>query len=136
MVASDPATSRQLRLRLASGTSWVSHLLQDMVEVTLGRPEVAKLLARAREDYVRRRQTLEDAAEQGRAVRRAGRRPQSGFRGRRRPGRRLALAHRGWLVRHGDAFGVQDPVRGLRVTISDINVAQSRELARDIRDSL
>ena len=48
----------------------------------------------------------------------------------------LALAHRGWLVRHGDAFGVQDPVRGLRVTISDINAAQSRELARDIRDSL
>ncbi|MBV2159578.1 transcriptional regulator PtsJ [Achromobacter denitrificans] len=138
MVASDPATSRQLRLRLASGTSWVSHLLQDMVEVTLGRPEVAKLMARAREDYVRRRQTLEDAlreqgvpcAEQGDGLNLWI--PVEGD----DQAVALALAHRGWLVRHGDAFGVQDPVRGLRVTISDINVAQSRELARDIRDSL
>ncbi|WP_154587132.1 aminotransferase class I/II-fold pyridoxal phosphate-dependent enzyme, partial [Bordetella pertussis] len=30
-VASDPDTSRRLRLRLASGTTWVSHLLQDVV---------------------------------------------------------------------------------------------------------
>lgn len=35
LVASDEATSRQLRLRLASGTNWVSHLLQDMAESTL-----------------------------------------------------------------------------------------------------
>ena len=41
LVASDAATSRQLRLRLASGTSWVSHVLQDMVEAALGQTEVA-----------------------------------------------------------------------------------------------
>ncbi|SSW64549.1 transcriptional regulator PtsJ [Achromobacter agilis] len=138
MVASDPATSRQLRLRLASGTSWVSHLLQDMVEVTLGRPEVARQMARAREDYARRRRMLEDAlrehgipcAAQGdglnlwipldtddQAV-------------------ALALAHRGWLVRHGEAFGVQEPVRGLRITVSGLEPGQCQALARDIRDSL
>lgn len=138
MVASDAATSRQLRLRLASGTSWVSHLLQDMVEVSLGRPEVARQMARAREDYARRRQVLEDALRaqgvpcagqgdglnlwvpldtDGQAV-------------------ALALAHRGWLVRHGDAFGVQEPVGGLRITLSSIEPAQCRDLARDIRQSL
>ena len=42
LVASDAATSRQLRLRLASGTSWVSHVLQDMVEAALGQTEVAQ----------------------------------------------------------------------------------------------
>jgi len=138
MVASDPATSRLLRQRLASGTSWVSHVLQDMVEVAFGRAEVARQIAQAREDYVRRRQGLEDAlraqgvpcAAQGdglnlwipldtddRAV-------------------ALALAHRGWLVRHGVAFGVQEPVRGLRITISTIEPEQCRDLARDIRTSL
>ncbi|HEY9272751.1 transcriptional regulator PtsJ [Achromobacter sp.] len=138
MVASDPATSRQLRLRLASGTSWVSHLLQDMVEVTLGRPEVAKQMTQARKDYAQRRKALENALlEQGvpcvadgdglnlwvpldtddQAV-------------------ALALAHRGWLVRHGDAFGVQEPVRGLRITLSAIEPGQCRKLARDIRESM
>ncbi|MCY1380895.1 Vitamin B6 salvage pathway transcriptional repressor PtsJ [compost metagenome] len=109
-----------------------------MVEVTLGRPEVARQMARAREDYARRRRMLEDAlrehgipcAAQGdglnlwipldtddQAV-------------------ALALAHRGWLVRHGEAFGVQDPVRGLRITVSGLEPGQCQALARDIRDSL
>ncbi|WLW62545.1 transcriptional regulator PtsJ [Achromobacter aegrifaciens] len=138
MVASDAATSRQLRLRLASGTSWVSHLLQDMVEVTLGRPEVAKQMAQARKDYAQRRKALESALlEQGVPCAADG------------DGLNLwvpldtddqavalALAHRGWLVRHGDAFGVQDPVRGLRITISAIEPGQCRKLARDIRESM
>ncbi len=127
MVASDAATSRQLRLRLASGTSWVSHLLQDMVEVTLGRPEVAKQMTQARKDYAQRRKALESALlEQGVPCAADG------------DGLNLwvpldtddqavalALAHRGWLVRHGDAFGVQDPVRGLRITISRSNPASA-----------
>lgn len=138
MVASDPATSRQLRLRLASGTSWVSHLLQDMVEVTLGRPEVARQMAQARKDYAQRRKALENALqEQGVPCAAEG------------DGLNLwvpldtddqavalALAHRGWLVRHGDAFGVQEPVRGLRITISAIEPGQCRKLARDIRESM
>lgn len=138
MVASDTATSRQLRLRLASGTSWVSHLLQDMVEVTLGRPEVAKQMAQARKDYAQRRKALEGAlSEQGVPYAADG------------DGLNLwvpldtddqavalALAHRGWLVRHGDAFGVQEPVRGLRITVSAIEPGQCRKLARDIRESM
>ncbi|MBD9430524.1 transcriptional regulator PtsJ [Achromobacter sp. ACM03] len=138
MVASDAATSRQLRLRLASGTSWVSHLLQDMVEVTLGRPEVAKQMAQARKDYAQRRKALEGAlSEQGVPYAADG------------DGLNLwvpldtddqavalALAHRGWLVRHGDAFGVQEPVRGLRITVSAIEPGQCRKLARDIRESM
>lgn len=138
MVASDAATSRQLRLRLASGTSWVSHLLQDMVEATLGRPEVVKQMAQARKDYAQRRKALESALlEQGVPCAADG------------DGLNLwvpldtddqavalALAHRGWLVRHGDAFGVQEPVRGLRITISAIEPGQCRKLARDIRESM
>jgi len=134
MVASDPATSRQLRLRLASGTSWVSHLLQDVVEVTLGRPEVARQIAQARDDYATRRAWLADALQaQGVPC------PPQG------DGLNLwvpldiddqaaaqALARRGWRVRSGSAFAVQGPARGLRITISEIAPEQCRRIARDI----
>ena len=138
MVASDAATSRQLRLRLAAGTSWVSHLLQDMVEVTLGRPEVARQMAQARKDYLQRRQALESALlEQGVPCAAGGDGlnlwvPLNGD----DQAVALALAHRGWLVRHGEAFGVQEPARGLRITLSAIEPGQCRKLARDIRESL
>lgn len=35
IIASDPATSARLRLRLNSGSQWVSHLLQDLVHACL-----------------------------------------------------------------------------------------------------
>lgn len=137
-VASDSATSRQLRLRLAAGTNWVSHLLQDIVEVQLTQPETVTLLTQARADYANRRNMLEDALRaQGIDV----------------PAQSdglnlwvplqtddqaisLALARQGWLVRHGDAFSVQEAVPGLRITISRIEPAQCARLAQDLRHSL
>lgn len=138
LVASDEATSRQLRLRLASGTNWVSHLLQDMAETTLGSPEAARLMRRAGKDYALRRKRLEDALDgQGIACLAGG------------DGLNLwvplatddqavarALARRGWLVRHGQAFGVRDAVPGLRITLSEIEPAQCRRLASDLRHCL
>ena len=136
LVASDAATSRQLRLRLASGTSWVSHVLQDMVEAALGQTEVAQLMARAREDYVPPRR-LEDARAQGlpHAARGDGLNlwiplPADD------QAVALAMARRGWLLRHGEAFCVQEPVPGLRVTLSDIEPEQCAQLARDLRQSI
>jgi len=137
-VASDSATSRQLRLRLAAGTNWVSHLLQDIVEVQLTQPETVTLLTQARADYTNRRNMLVDALRaQGIDV----------------PAQSdglnlwvplqtddqaisLALARQGWLVRHGDAFSVQEAVPGLRITISRIEPAQCARLAQDLRHSL
>lgn len=137
-VACDEATARQLRLRLASGTGWVSHLLQDLVEAAIMSPETIELLGQARDDYARRRQALESALhDQG-----------VGFMGQ-ADGLNLwvplqaddqavvlALARRGWLIRHGETFSVQEPVRGLRITIADIEPAQCQKLAQDIRDCL
>lgn len=137
-IASDPATSKQLRLRLACGTSWVSHLLQDIVEVAVAQPQTVELINKARNDYSRRRKMLEHALARQRvefvaqgdglnlwvplqtddqAI-------------------ALALARQGWLVRHGETFSVQEPVRGLRITISDIEPAQCDRLAQDIKRSL
>ncbi len=137
-VASDPATSRQLRQRLAVGTAWVSHLLQDMVELTLASAVGARLIGQAREDYTRRRRDLEAAlreqeidcvadgdglnlwiplAVDDRDV-------------------ALALARQGWLVRHGEGFSVDQEVKGVRITISTIEPEQCRRLALAIRRSL
>ena len=132
LVASDAATSRQLRLRLASGTSWVSHVLQDMVEAALGQTEVAQLMARARGTTCAAAPLLEDAlraqglphAAQGDGLNLWIPLPADD------QAVALAMARRGWLLRHGEAFCVQDPVPGLRVTLSDIEPEQCAQLAR------
>ena len=137
-VASDAATSRQLRRRLAAGTAWVSHLLQDMVELTLTSADGARLIAQARDDYTRRRRALEAALREqdipyvadgdglnlwipltvdDRGV-------------------ALSLARQGWLVRHGEGFSVDEEVRGVRVTISTMEAEQARRLALGVRRSL
>ena len=137
-VTCDGATARQLRLRLASGTGWVSHLLQDLVEAAVMTPETIELLGRARDDYARRRQALKSALrDQG-----IGCMEQADGLNLWVPLQTddqtvaLALARRGWLIRHGETFSVQEPVRGLRITIADIEPAQCQKLAEDIRDCL
>ncbi|MFU1926320.1 transcriptional regulator PtsJ [Bordetella hinzii] len=136
-VASDPATSRLLRLRLAPGTHWVSHLLQDLVEATLARPQTQHLLARARKDYARRRHHLRHAL-QAQGVDGAWLGDGLNVWLPMEDDRALAeaLARRGWAVREGQAFGVQAPVSGLRLTISTLDAAQCRRLARDVRAGL
>ncbi|MCQ6468452.1 transcriptional regulator PtsJ, partial [Vibrio parahaemolyticus] len=61
VVASDGQTAQRLRLRLAPGTNWVSHLLQDAVSACLSSPDVLAQVALARADYARRRGILADA---------------------------------------------------------------------------
>ena len=41
----------------------------------------------------------------------------------------LALARHGWLVRGGEAFGVQAPAQGLRITVSTIDEAGAQAFA-------
>ncbi len=136
-VAADAQTSNRLRLRLAGGTSWVSHVLQDIAEAYLLDPRRNRL-ADARADYARRRELLADAlhaegidvadgtdglnlwlplATDSQAV--AG-----------------ELARLGWLVRAGDAFGITDAARGLRITISTLLPDQASRLATDLRATL
>ncbi|MDY0976188.1 transcriptional regulator PtsJ [Massilia sp. CFBP9012] len=137
-VASDPATSRQLRQRLAVGTAWVSHLLQDMVELTLASPDGARLIGQARQDYTRRRRDLEAALREqeiGYVADGDGLNLWIPLAVDDR-GVALALARQGWLVRHGEGFSVDQEVKGVRITISTIEPEQCRRLALAIRRSL
>jgi len=137
-VASDASTANQLGLRLASGTSWVSHLLQDIVEAGVTRPENRRLMADAAEDYVRRRRMLETALS-GQGVGFVAQGDGLNFWIPLRVDDQavaLALAQRGWLVRHGGSLSVREAVRGLRITLSTLDPAQCDRLARDIGDTL
>lgn len=137
-VASDAQTSQRLRLRLASGTSWVSHLLQDIVGVLLASRDVAAHLALARDGYARRRGSLLAAlAELGIAATV----PADGLNlwlplSRQGQAAAFALARHGWLVRPGDAFGVHEPAQGLRITTASLGEGQAERLALDVKRAL
>jgi DNA-binding transcriptional MocR family regulator len=130
-VASDEQTAQRLRLRLAPGTNWVSHLLQDAVGACLSSPDVAMQIDQAREDYARRREHLTAAlSAQGIAVTS----PADGLNlwlplPESSQSIVLALARRGWLVRGGEAFSVQTQAHGLRITVSIIDEASVQEFA-------
>lgn len=48
----------------------------------------------------------------------------------------FALAKSGWLVREGDAFGVNTPAQGLRITLSTLNDNDINRLAGHLHQAL
>jgi len=130
-VASDEQAAQRLRLRLAPGMNWVSHLLQDAVAACLSSPDVAMQLAQAREDYARRRELLATAlGARGIAVTS----PADGLNlwlplPESSQSVVLALAQRGWLVRGGEALAVQASAHGLRITVSTIDESSAQAFA-------
>jgi DNA-binding transcriptional MocR family regulator len=134
----DAETAARLRLRMAPGTGWVSHLLQDAAAAALGSARVMARVAKAGRDYAQRGQALQQAlAEQGIATPAvmdglnlwlplpADSQPLV-----------LALAQRGWQLRGGEVFAVQPGVHGLRITTAMLGAADARRFAADLRHAL
>lgn len=137
IVASDPATSTKLRLRLNSGSQWVSHLLQDLVCACLSDDEYQRSLAQTQQFYAAQQQKL------AHALRLQGIEVHAG------DGLNLwlplethsqplafALAKSGWLVREGEVFGLNTPSHGLRITLSTLEDSDMTKLAADIHQAL
>lgn len=137
-VASDEQTAQRLRLRLAPGTNWVSHLLQDAVVACLSSTDVADQLAQAREDYTLRRKLLTSALnDQGIPVDV----PADGLNlwlplPESSQSIVLEMARHGWLVRGGEAFAVQRPAHGVRITVSTMDEVSAQAFAKVLRDVL
>lgn len=133
-IGSDRETSLRLRLRLASGTCWVSHLLQDIAHTCLTSSLVTEQIERARTDYTHRRKLLINAlSSQGIQPRQ----PCDGLNvwvpiNEDVEPIILHLAQRGWVVRSGTGFTVQEPVRGIRVTVSMMDADQAVRFAEDL----
>lgn len=134
----DADTAARLRLRMAPGTGWVSHLLQDAAAAALGSARVMARVAKAGRDYAQRCQVLQQAlGEQGihtPAVMdglnlwvplAADSQPLV-----------LAMAQRGWQLRGGEVFAVQPGVHGLRITTAMLTAGDARRVALDLRQAL
>lgn len=134
LVASDAQTSSRLRLRLAAGAHWVSHLLQQAVIGCLGSPTVNAQIADARDGYADRRSLLVQLLhERGITTAASGdglnvwipletdSQPLV-----------IELAKHGWLTRGGESFGVQAPSHGLRLTISSLAPDDAVRFADDL----
>jgi len=136
-VVSDPTTANRLGARLAPGMSWVSHILQALVGTCLNSAAICRQVADARVEYSRRSNALSVALRnQGIAVAASS-------------GLNLwialevdakdlayALAQKGWLVRLGTAFSVQQQTQAIRVTISKLDAQQTQAFAADFQACL
>lgn len=134
----DADTAARLRLRMAPGTGWVSHLLQDAAAAALGSARVLARVAKAGRDYAQRCQQLQQALhEQGIAtpVRMEGLNLWLPLAQDSQP-LVLAMAQRGWQLRAGEVFAVQPGVHGLRITTAVLGFAEARRFALDLRQAL
>lgn len=137
-VACDPATAVLLRTRLAPGMTWISHILQSIVAACLKSDDVNKLLSMARCEYGRLRDELRIALQtEGIDVA-----PVSDGLNIWLPLSKDAkdvsyeLAKKGWLVRIGNAFEVQNPAQAIRITVSKMQDGVAQHFAADLKSCL
>jgi len=139
-IATDAGTAARLGMRLAPGTTWVSHLLQAAVRGLLGSDASRARLLAAKAAYATRRKALIDALS---AEGIAARQPCDGFNvwiplpeGRDVHRTAQSLARCGWAVRTGDAFAIAPAPPALRVTVSTLEPGDAARFAAQLRDCL
>jgi len=149
VTASDSETADQLAMRLSSGTTWVSHLLQRLTLALVSDPEVVAGIRRAGEHYARRNAAFAELLTDHGVPTRAG----DGLNlwvPLPVPARTVSeqLMRRGWLARPGDEFilegrglgdrilGDPDAARHLRLTVHDLDDADAAQLAADLAASV
>ena len=138
LVASNPETSDRLSRRMASGTHWVSHILQDMAEMALCSPAVIQKVSEAAAFYAYKRNALLTAL---RVYGLDAGREYDGLNVwlplHSDPAALIALMKkRGWLIRAGAGFYLTEPRHAIRLTPSALDDAHPEALARDLATAL
>ncbi|MGA8115167.1 MAG: aminotransferase class I/II-fold pyridoxal phosphate-dependent enzyme [Actinocatenispora sp.] len=135
VLAGDQATVARVAGRQRLGAGWVSTVLQRLVLELWRDPEVADLIGRARLDYATRREALRGALVE------------RGIPARGRSGINVwvpvddetvaltRLRDAGWVVAPGAAFRLSSGP-GLRITVSELDVADIEPLADSVARSL
>lgn len=134
IVASDSDTSAALRLRLNSGSQWVSHLLQDLVLACLNDDIFMASLTESRRHYRQQHEKLIAAlARYGITHLKPGDGLNFWF-PLAEPSQQAALrlARAGWLVREGEVFGIATPSHGLRLSLATLSDNEIHRLASDL----
>jgi DNA-binding transcriptional MocR family regulator len=135
-VASDEGTAQRLGMRLGPGTSWVSHLLQEILRELLGSKTAMTRIRAAGKAYAQRREALIWAL---RAQGLAPQQPCDGLNvwlplpaGTEAARVAQALARLGWCVRTGETFAIASAVPALRITVSTLEPAQAAQFAQQL----
>jgi DNA-binding transcriptional MocR family regulator len=135
VVAGDATTIARVEGRQNLGAGWVSHVLQEIVEVLWSDAAVTKKLQAAAETYSARRSTLMNALkEHGIAA--------YGYSGlnvwipvREEGSVITSLSAAGWAVRGGERYRIKS-APAIRVTIATLQPSEAVQLAEDIARSL
>lgn len=135
-VASDQDTAARLGMRLAPGTTWVSHLLQAAVRALLGSDDAMARIRAAGETYALRREALLGAL---RAEGLVAQQPCDGFNvwvplpaDASAGAVAHALARLGWCVRTGEVFAIASDVPALRITASTLEPTDAARFASQL----
>lgn len=133
-VAADKETVMRISTRLAPGMSWVSRVLQSLVHTCLTSKEVQSHLEQSRRNCALRRNMLIDAlARQEIDVSNTKDGlnvwvPVTG------DSQAVAyeLSRKGWLVRPGSSFDIEQESHALRVSVQNLEEESARLFARDL----
>ncbi|MCP2006292.1 UNVERIFIED_ORG: DNA-binding transcriptional MocR family regulator [Buttiauxella agrestis ATCC 33320] len=137
-VASDKETSLRLRQRLNAGISWVSHILQDMVAGYFISPQFREKIQVTRKRYGDQRKLLVSALKSyGVSVSDV----HDGLNvwvplTQNSTAIVMQMAQRGWLVRGGEAFVLDNAGAGLRITISEMDATGTEKFAASLAQIL
>ncbi|GAA1526948.1 DNA-binding transcriptional MocR family regulator [Microbacterium ginsengiterrae] len=136
VAATDPETADRLAMRLSPGTTWVSHLLQRLALAMLTDDAARATIRSAAAHYAARNTAFAERlrargipAEHVDGMNLWVRLP--------RPAREVSehLMRRGWLVRTGDGFVLEDktaPSHHIRLTVHDLGEEDADQLVADI----
>ncbi|NYF96718.1 aminotransferase class I/II-fold pyridoxal phosphate-dependent enzyme [Janibacter cremeus] len=140
VMASDADTAARLEMRLRPGTTWVSHLLQRITHSVMSDPAALALIEQAGAHYAERNGSFADLltarglpTEAGDGMSLWVTLPVAA--------REVAdrLTRRGWLVRTGDEFRLEqtdERSRHLRLTVHDLGEEDAAALANDLADAV
>lgn len=140
VTACDADTASRLEMRLSPGTTWVSHLLQRITHSVMTDESALALIDRASTHYAERNATFADLLTERGLPTVAGD-GMSLWVDMPVAAREVAerLTRRGWLVRTGDDFRLEEtdePSRHLRLTVHDLDDEAAATLATDLVDAV
>lgn len=133
-VLTSPETANRLQRRLDAASTWVSHLLQNLVIDTLTEPRTATLLRQARREYRKRSQLLRTALD-AHGIAACGHDGLNVWVPNIADPEATAanLVELGWAVRTGESFAVTGhPSSAIRVTTSTLTAHQATRFAADL----
>jgi DNA-binding transcriptional MocR family regulator len=135
VVAGDATTIARVEGRQSLGAGWVSHILQEIVEILWSDPAVAKKLQLAAATYTTRRTALIDALK-AHGIAAHGRSGLNVWIPVREEGSLISsLSAAGWAVRGGERYCLKSPP-AIRVTIATLQPSEAIRLADDIARSV